>query len=368
MKKYSSVYKGFTLIELLVVIAIIAVLAAILFPVFAKAREKAWQTTCTSNQRQIAASLQMYAQDHEEVLPSTTTVWQDIKVDPGALICPTLGPNVPNGYQYNFVCSGQSLGEIQNPEKRSFSFDSKSGGIDPRHSNKVVVGFADGHVELTTTGKVVASMIPGNIEVKPTDSNIGLGNGTSSPLQVLLAGPSYNMNCFFADSDMDPPDAGTCFLLGTRPSWMSGVPTATYTANSPYGAGHNYAVYWNNGSGYARYPGFMTPTTIYWDPKTALVGYCRIIPTVKQLTYKKVSIIVVNWNGGGTVQLTNIKYADGDASITGNTFTNTSNLANVYTMSLPLLPLPNTPIDFYFGNYTRTTGYAAYGIYLAFED
>jgi prepilin-type N-terminal cleavage/methylation domain-containing protein len=45
---------GFTLIELLVVIAIIAILAAILFPVFARAREKARQTTCTSNQRQIA--------------------------------------------------------------------------------------------------------------------------------------------------------------------------------------------------------------------------------------------------------------------------------------------------------------------------
>ena len=48
---------GFTLIELLVVIAIIAILAAILFPVFARAREKARQTTCSSNQRQLAANL-----------------------------------------------------------------------------------------------------------------------------------------------------------------------------------------------------------------------------------------------------------------------------------------------------------------------
>ena len=55
--------RGFTLIELLVVIAIIAILAAILFPVFARAREKARQTTCTSNQRQIMASVQMYVQD-----------------------------------------------------------------------------------------------------------------------------------------------------------------------------------------------------------------------------------------------------------------------------------------------------------------
>ncbi len=59
--KNSSKRGGFTLIELLVVIAIIAILAAILFPVFARAREKARQTTCTSNQRQIAASIAMYA-------------------------------------------------------------------------------------------------------------------------------------------------------------------------------------------------------------------------------------------------------------------------------------------------------------------
>jgi prepilin-type N-terminal cleavage/methylation domain-containing protein/prepilin-type processing-associated H-X9-DG protein len=60
---------GFTLIELLVVIAIIAILAAILFPVFAQAREKARQTACLSNCRQIGMALQMYAQDWEEGLP-----------------------------------------------------------------------------------------------------------------------------------------------------------------------------------------------------------------------------------------------------------------------------------------------------------
>ncbi|MHB8997362.1 MAG: DUF1559 family PulG-like putative transporter [Armatimonadota bacterium] len=58
--------KGFTLIELLVVIAIIAILAAILFPVFAKAREKARQASCTSNLKQIALALRMYAQDYDE--------------------------------------------------------------------------------------------------------------------------------------------------------------------------------------------------------------------------------------------------------------------------------------------------------------
>jgi prepilin-type N-terminal cleavage/methylation domain-containing protein len=60
---------GFTLIELLVVIAIIAILAAILFPVFAQAREKARQTQCMSNLRQSATAVLMYVQDADEFFP-----------------------------------------------------------------------------------------------------------------------------------------------------------------------------------------------------------------------------------------------------------------------------------------------------------
>jgi len=64
---------GFTLIELLVVIAIIAILAAILFPVFAQAREKARQTSCLSNTKQVALATLMYSQDYDELLPLGTT-------------------------------------------------------------------------------------------------------------------------------------------------------------------------------------------------------------------------------------------------------------------------------------------------------
>ncbi len=63
---------GFTLIELLVVIAIIAILAAILFPVFARAREKARQSSCQSNLRQIMTATLSYAQDYDEYFPSLT--------------------------------------------------------------------------------------------------------------------------------------------------------------------------------------------------------------------------------------------------------------------------------------------------------
>src|SRR5580698_2440397 len=70
---------GFTLIELLVVIAIIAILAAILFPVFAKAREKARQTTCASNEKQLGLAFLQYTQDYDEM-----TVSGAIPANPGA--------------------------------------------------------------------------------------------------------------------------------------------------------------------------------------------------------------------------------------------------------------------------------------------
>jgi prepilin-type N-terminal cleavage/methylation domain-containing protein/prepilin-type processing-associated H-X9-DG protein len=68
--------KGFTLIELLVVIAIIAILAAILFPVFAQAREKARSSSCQSNLKQIMTAFLMYAQDYDErAVIATTPCW-----------------------------------------------------------------------------------------------------------------------------------------------------------------------------------------------------------------------------------------------------------------------------------------------------
>lgn len=62
--------KGFTLIELLVVIAIIAILAAILFPVYASAREKARQTTCASNLKQLGSGVSQYVQDYDDTFPA----------------------------------------------------------------------------------------------------------------------------------------------------------------------------------------------------------------------------------------------------------------------------------------------------------
>ncbi len=68
--------RGFTLIELLVVIAIIAILAAILFPVFAKAREKARQSSCLSNLKQLSLGMLQYTQDYDERFVLRSTGWR----------------------------------------------------------------------------------------------------------------------------------------------------------------------------------------------------------------------------------------------------------------------------------------------------
>ncbi len=94
--------KGFTLIELLVVIAIIAILAAILFPVFARARENARKTTCLNNVKQMTMGMLQYAQDYDErlpkyrlgtVAPSCNRMWYQ-QIEPylkntGILHCPS---------------------------------------------------------------------------------------------------------------------------------------------------------------------------------------------------------------------------------------------------------------------------------------
>ncbi len=73
---------GFTLIELLVVIAIIAILAAILFPVFAQAREKARQISCLSNQKQLATGVMMYVQDYDERMPRMSSTAAEVTANP----------------------------------------------------------------------------------------------------------------------------------------------------------------------------------------------------------------------------------------------------------------------------------------------
>jgi len=203
---------GFTLIELLVVIAIIAILAAILFPVFAKAREKARQTSCASNIRQLLSATLMYAQDYDEMFLPFTYNWIDqywcgVKATPSWDISKSLlNPYTRNGliqrcpsfvaklmgygtgYGYNWIYIGgfldpltwnygppASLGELSTPaetvifadsevdwglgqgpqESIAITAPSQQWGYDDiayRHNSTTNAAFADGHAKSLAKG------------------------------------------------------------------------------------------------------------------------------------------------------------------------------------------------------------------------
>jgi prepilin-type N-terminal cleavage/methylation domain-containing protein len=122
MKHRSGRRGGFTLIELLVVIAIIAILAAILFPVFARARESARRSNCLSNLRQIGTATMMYLQDYDDTYPS-------------GLVLAVPGPEAGNSYATMYAktpkASTVGSGNINGPNGSYFLFQDRAKGFRP---------------------------------------------------------------------------------------------------------------------------------------------------------------------------------------------------------------------------------------------
>lgn len=180
-----NVSRGFTLIELLVVIAVIAILAAVLFPVFARAREKARQAGCLSNVKQMALATVQYAQDYDETLPVAigglpdwSRFWGTVELlepyvkngqiarcpsDPEGAVDLSTFPGLGRySYAWNraafaYMVPGMpstpihTLAQIPLPAETTCFFDGMMTGMalwaSARHNDGVNVSFFDGHAK-----------------------------------------------------------------------------------------------------------------------------------------------------------------------------------------------------------------------------
>ncbi len=141
--------KGSRIIELAVVLGILAIAASMLFPVFARSREKARSTSCLSNMKQLAVGASMFAQDHEERLPGAVTWHDDIMPyvnNEQLFTCPTRSEGAKGGYDINPHVAGRKISDIPNPETTILLYEVDASGqpVFP-HNGGANYAYVDGH-------------------------------------------------------------------------------------------------------------------------------------------------------------------------------------------------------------------------------
>jgi prepilin-type N-terminal cleavage/methylation domain-containing protein/prepilin-type processing-associated H-X9-DG protein len=213
--------KGFTLIELLVVIAIIAILAAILFPVFAKVREKARQTSCASNEKQIGLAITQYVQDYDEKYPARvyngdSDTWR-IAVFPyvkatGVFSCPSNPSGTKKGLDGYPISYGGNYNSAP-------YFNQDFGNMYPGKINGTAV-FADSKGPGVTLASIdsPAQVIEVLEMTNEGYADANILNHYTGANQDLFAGHTGTSNYLFCDGHVKAlRPMGTIFPCGTAP-------------------------------------------------------------------------------------------------------------------------------------------------------
>jgi len=242
---------GFTLIELLVVIAIIAILAAILFPVFARARENARRSSCQSNEKQIALGFKQYIQDNNERYPAASgwnTAILDYTKSEAILKCPSAAGTGAFDYSYNTNMGGKNENKVDNTATTILVAEAtRSGGATSsdtatagsRHFDGSNYAFVDGHVKwikgtvvtTETNGSAATFFVPaagGSSVVTPpaaTGPDEPMGALATVAPGVTFEALKWDLACSGA---YGPPVTGDCFTT------KCDIPSATHYITAHY--------------------------------------------------------------------------------------------------------------------------------------
>jgi len=253
---------GFTLIELLVVIAIIAILAAILFPVFARAREKARQTSCLSNIKQLGLGILMYTSDYDESYPAVTWA-QSYPAYNGVLGWPlTVQPYLKN-WQVG-ICPSD-------PDKACFSKDAN----DEFAKQLLQVGWPGAQLGLTS--QQLAQLLPWSYAANYYLSWTSLGGAQNVHVPFPDAAINQPARVFLLTEYGKGSAAWTPLVYGVYyciPGYNSGTPTGRWRNSSRHNGGRNWVfcdghAKWNKdmwGSSDAETQANYWTREIRWNP------------------------------------------------------------------------------------------------------